>query len=70
MNEEKENKKGNRISFLEYIAKGISSIWRFTTNIFTVTLFISFLFIILMVFMPNNVIKAIEIIKSIFMKGG
>lgn len=70
MSEEKETKKGSRMTLLDYIAKGILSVWKFTTNIFTILLFVSFLAIILMVFMPDNVIKAIEIIKSIFMQGG
>lgn len=51
---------------LEVIKNAIAKIWKFSTLLITIVLLMAFVLFVLFVFMPDNVLNAIEIIKGIF----
>lgn len=53
------------MKFLELVTKGIGKVWRFVTSIVMVCLISAVVLFCIAVFMPDNVLKAIEIIKGI-----
>ena len=51
--------------FFEIIASGIGKVWSFVTSIATICLVGGLTFFGLMVFMPEDVLQAIDIIKTL-----
>jgi hypothetical protein len=49
-----------------YVCKTIPKIWVFTSRIMTISVIAFFVILALIIIMPDNAIKAIEILKSIF----
>lgn len=52
-------------SFLRVIVKAIGKIWNFATRILSVAVIAAFIFAILTIFMPDNVLRAVEIFKGL-----
>ena len=58
------------MKFFGNIAKAIDKIWRFCTRLIVIALFMAFILFLLAVIMPDNVLKAVEILKSLLKLGG
>ena len=53
------------MKLFEYLLKGIGSVWSFVATIATIGFISAIAFFGLTVFMPDQVLKAIEIIKNL-----
>ncbi len=53
------------MKFIEFIAKGIGCLWKFLSNIITISFIAVILLFGITVFIPQNVTNAIEIFKKL-----
>jgi predicted MFS family arabinose efflux permease len=53
------------MKFFSIIGKAIAKAWGFCTTIFKICLIASIVMFILTIFMPDNVMKAIEIVRGL-----
>lgn len=52
-------------ALLGVVVKSIGKIWSFTTRLFLIAFVSAFILIVLTIFMPANVLQAIEIFKGL-----
>lgn len=53
------------MKFLEFLGKVLGGLWKFTTNIITITLVSAIAIFVITIFMPENVETALEIFKKL-----
>lgn len=55
------------MKIFEYLLKGIGSVWKFVAKIATIAFISAIAFFGLIVFMPDQVLNAVEIIKNLIL---
>lgn len=54
------------MKLIELLAKCIGKVWDFCTRIISISLIVAFVLFVLTVFFPNQILGAVEIVKSLF----
>lgn len=54
------------MKIISFIGRALRSVWRFSTRMVTICLISSLVLFGVTIFMPDNALKAIEIVRSIF----
>lgn len=54
------------MKFLDLIAKAIGGLWKFVTTTFSLVLISAIAVFVIAIFMPDEVLQAIEIVKGLF----
>lgn len=54
------------MKFLDLIAKVMGGLWKFVTNTFSICLVSAIAVFVIAIFMPDEVLQAIEIVKGLF----
>ena len=58
------------MAFIQIVLKAIGKIWSFVSVAFLVAVLIAFIFFLLTVFMPDAILRAIDIIKTLLTEVG
>ena len=58
------------MTLIQIIAKAIGKMWSFVTTILLIAVLVALVFFLLMVFMPDAMLRAIDIIKSLLTEVG
>lgn len=69
MKETKEKQEG-KMAFLKAMLNAIGKIWSFATKAIGFTVVVTIALFVLTVFMPDNVLKALDIVRNLLMEVG
>lgn len=58
------------MALIQLITKAIGKIWSFVITVFLIAVIVTLVFLLLTVFMPDAVLRAINIIKSLLTEVG